>query len=335
MIEPTTLTNLKELINQSQTILVIFGTKAKMDQLMSATSLFLGLKQIGKDVSLLAPQQPNPSNPVLAQQLKQAAGLNELKTELGKQNLVVSFDYSKTAVDNVSYHISEQTNKFYLTIKPQKGHSPLDSSKVEFSYAGAQADLIFLVGEYQLEELDQLYYGYEGLYEDTAMVTVHSFEPEIGNIKLDVSHQTSMSEAMVEVLEGMGIGLDADMATNLLMGIENVTQSFKSRITTAATFEVAAKLMRMGARRVKTQASSVTTVQPQGKIKASKSQVKELKPGQEIKQLKQQQVVKDRGKQNPQQLQKKPQQASRRQKQSQQKSSSAKKKQHRSNGMRR
>jgi hypothetical protein len=179
------------------------------------------------------------------------AGVQDLNTQLGKQNLVIEFDYEESAVDKVSYHIGEESGKFYLTIKPKKGSKPLDKSRVDFTYAGADADLIFLVGVHDLETLDQLYFGYEPLYENAFVVTLNSFKPELGNVQIDLSGGSSLSESLVGLLTGLEIPVTEEMATNLLRGIEQATDNLQSFAASADTFEVVAKLLRSGARRAK------------------------------------------------------------------------------------
>lgn len=244
MISDEQIESLKELLTTIQSVLVIVDSGATLDQWASACSLFLGLQQTGKETTFCSPRQPRRYGDLLA-------GMDQLRVELGNQNLVISFDYNPEKVDKVSYHIGEETNRFYLTIKPKKGTSPLDSSNVEYSYTGAEADLIFLVGVHELTALEHLYFGFEGMYQDSTVVTLHNFAPVIGNINLDVSGSSSMSEAVVELMQGLGVEISEQMATNLLIGIEDVTENLSSLSATAETFEAVASLMRQGARRVK------------------------------------------------------------------------------------
>jgi hypothetical protein len=240
MIALEQISSLKDYLQTAQTALVILGPKPTDDQLSVASAIYLGMTALGKDAGIYAPKQLDSRGIV---------GLEDLSTKLGKQNLVVEFDYEETAVDKVSYHISEETNKFYLTIKPKKGEKPLDKSNVELSYAGADADLVFLVGVHDLEALGRLYHGYESLYDNAFVVALHSFKPELGNIQFDLSGASSMSESVVGLLDGLDIELNADMATDLLSGIERMTDSLQSRSATAETFETVARLLRAGARR--------------------------------------------------------------------------------------
>lgn len=264
MIALEQINSLKEYFQSAESVGVVLGQKPTVDQLALASALYEGCKNLGKDVGLYAPKKIRDEH---------FSSLSELQTELGKQNLVVTFDYSEESVDKVSYHIGEETKKFHLTIKPKKGTKPLDPKSVEYSYAGADLDLIFLVGVHDLETLDQLYYGYESLYENNYIVTLHNFKPEIGVAQFDLSGASSMSESMVDVLESLGIGLNEEMATSLLMGIEQTTKNLQSLTTTAETFEKVAKLLRAGARRIK------RTGSPTISLKAGKKVVAKRRPG--------------------------------------------------------
>ncbi len=242
MISSQDLTSLKELLARSNSVLVILNAQPSYDQKLAAAGLFLSLKQAGKKVGFFAPEQVYSTD---------IPGFDQLKNKLGKQNLLISFDYDKKKVDKVSYHIDEQHQKFYLSVKPQKGKKPLDASKVKFDYTGAEADLILTIGVKELEELDQLYFGYEDLYRNGALVTIDNFEPDWGAYNLDVSGYSCMSEALVVLIRGMGLELDAAAATNLLLGIQHQTNNFTALTASADTFETVAELIRSGARRSK------------------------------------------------------------------------------------
>jgi len=250
MIALEQLSSLKDYLQTAQSVLVILGSKPTTDQLAVASALYAGLVELNKEVGLYAPNKI--TGPFIS--------LQGLSTQLGKQNLVIEFDYNEVAVDKVSYHIGEESGKFYLTIKPKKGQKPLDKSTVDFSYAGADADLIFLVGVHNLEDLDQLYFGYEPLYENAFVVTLNSFKTALGNLQFDLSGTSSLSETLVGLLSGLDIPLTETMATDLLLGVESATERLQSFAASADTFEVVAKLLRAGAKREKYQNTQPKTV---------------------------------------------------------------------------
>lgn len=241
------LQRLAELLQPAQVIAVIVGKNATFDQAASATALVATISQMGKEASLYAPL------PLVEQMGEEAAhllsGIHDCKTNLGKQNLVISFDYVESAVDKVSYAIGQDSQKFYLTIKPQTGAAPLDPATVEFAMAGTNADLLFLIGEHDLTNLDQLYYGYEEVYTNTPLVTINSFVPEIGNLHFNVADFSSYSEAVTMMLGGLQLPIESIAATNLYAGMIVATHSFSALSVQADTFEIAAELLRRGARR--------------------------------------------------------------------------------------
>lgn len=233
---------LRELVSTAQSILVMLPSEAKLDQIASGMALTTCLEQAGKQVTLLSPTP-------LGLDQQSLGGISQVHTQLGNRDLTVSFDYHPEAVDKVSYHIDDQQQRFYLVIKPQKGQKPLDKSTVQFTYTGAEADIIFLIGIHDFDSLEQLYFGFEQLYQTAIVVTFHTFEPSIGSFKLDASGTSSLSESMSVLLQGLGYPLIADAATNLLSAIERETDNFQSLAMSAETFEIVAWLMRSGGRR--------------------------------------------------------------------------------------
>lgn len=252
----STLSSLPILYQQAQKILVILGPEASFDQQLAATSLHQALlakieqniqsaqpnsaEGEERDATFLCPTEIN--NPTIP-------GLDLLKNKMGEDKLVITFNYQEEAVGNVSYHIDEKASKFHLTISPQKGFAPLDKNSVEYDYVGNQADLIFLIGVSELDELEHLYYGYETTFEQADVVSLNKTEFELAAVNIDAGQYSSFCEAVWTVFTTLGLELDADLATNLLAGIQYETNNFTALTTTAETFELVAELLRAGARR--------------------------------------------------------------------------------------
>ncbi len=229
-----------EHMQKANTALVILGPEPTFDQQLAATSLYLFLKKLGKKASLLGVKAIK--NPTIS-------GLQDLKTDVGYKNLVINFDYIETAVHNVSYHIDEEQNKFYLTIKPQPGHEPLDKDAVETEYVGADSDLIVLFGVDNLESLEQLYHGYEDLYQNAAILTVNNTRPNYQSFYLNSGEYSSQCELVFQLAAGLEVEIDPEAATNLFAGIQYETNNFIDPKASADTFEAIAQLLRSGARR--------------------------------------------------------------------------------------
>lgn len=233
----------KELLSQAESVLVIYAPDALRDHLFAATALYKTLQlSTPKEVLLLSSED-------LSKDESDIVYLSETKTEIGHKNLCISFDYSKEAVEKITSSIDEESNKLHITIKPQKGSKPLSQESVSFSYTGAEADMVILVGVDDLESLEQLYIGYENLYQSTALVSINSYETTFGNLKIDILGSSCVSEYTAGLLQSLGYDLDQEVATNLLAAIDEETDKLESYLATADTFETVAQLLRAGARR--------------------------------------------------------------------------------------
>lgn len=226
-------------LQSANSILIILNSDPSFDQQLASASLLLAFKPL-KRVSLHGVRLVQ--NPTIS-------GLDQLKTEMGHQNLRISFNYQETAVNNVSYHIADEEKKFFLTIRPQEGHEPLDKDTINLDYVGAEADLVVMFGVESLQSLDQLYKGYEDLYQTTDLLTIGEFSPDFSSHHLDTTQTSSASEAVAHLLRNAGLSLQSDSATNLLAGIQYQTNNFTDLNASANTFEAVAWLLRSGANR--------------------------------------------------------------------------------------
>lgn len=242
MIEENQLAQFKSLVENAQSVVVVLPENARIDELTTALGLQLALREMGKESRLAAVTVP------VAQSLT-LPGFDQIATELGNQNLTISFDYNEERVDKVSYHIGEETKKFYLTIKPRSGAQPLDTSSVEFAYTGASADLILYVGVNSLENLQQLYFGYEDLYKDASSISLNRNPVSLGQLQLTLSEESSLCELVAAIFTSLQFPVPADAATNWLTGIEQTTKGLSRGRIQAGTFEVIAGLLRVGGQR--------------------------------------------------------------------------------------
>ena len=263
MISQPQVLQIKDFLDTAQSVLVLIGPNSDLDVLAASSALFLSLEQSGKDVVYASPDLPPSPNQNLV-------GIDRVQTEINNRNLIMSFDYNETAVEKVSYHIGEETNRFYLTVQPQKGHQPLNKDSVEIGYVGAEADLIFLVGIHDYESLEHLYVGNERLFADTTVIALNNFEAAVGDVRLNTAESINMSGAVAEIIRQANLQVSGDAATNLLLSIEETTDSFRSLSITPELLETAAWLMRQGARRVRRAAATALVKSQPKKVKVQK-----------------------------------------------------------------
>ena len=264
MLDATKQSQLQDQVEQAKSIIVLLGSSPSNDEIAAALGFSEALKDGGKSVILAAPRRPKSKLALI--------GTEHISTELGNQNLTISFAYSETAVDKVSYHISDDNARFFLTIKPKKGEQPLDAQSVQVGYAGAEADLLVVFGVQELSELGELYSEYEELYQNTPIVAVGERSAQFGVLQLTTTDEVGVSQLIAGSIFDLGIRLGAAAATNLLAGIESVTGNLQSPKATAETFEVVARLMRAGAERARRPQPEETETRGESAAPARKSQ---------------------------------------------------------------
>ncbi len=235
--------SIQELITNAKTIYIALAETANYDTVASALALYLSFKEAGKNALIMS------SSPMRVE-FSYLIGLDEIQSTVGNRNLVVSFAYDQQSVDKVSYHISEDGQRFNLVIAPADGGRPLDSSTVEYRYAGASADLVFIMGASQFEDLGALYAQEPYFFDGADSIAITSFQAQpFARRMFETTGQSCMAEGVAVLLEGLGMEPKDDIATNILSSIEQATNRFQSLGVGPDLFELVARLMRNGARR--------------------------------------------------------------------------------------
>ncbi len=241
MTDTSAVTSAATLINQSQQVIVILPPSPSIDALATAAGLATSLTENGKSIQLVCPEKI--TSPI-------TKGLAHLETEVGNRNLLISFPYVESQVDKISYHIGETNKRFYLTIKPKSSAKPLDIKAVEFAYAGFEADLLIFVGVKDLDSLAQLYIGYEDEYKNTSSIALCDQPVEFASVVLTLDQRPSLSELAFLLIKASGLTLTGPAGTDLLSGIDSVTDRLRSSSVGADTFMTVAELLQAGASRV-------------------------------------------------------------------------------------
>lgn len=204
-------------------------------------ALYLGLKE-KKETSIVCP------TPMLVE-FNRLVGVNKVASEMGNKNLVIGFaDCKANEIEKVSADV--ENGELKLTVVPKAGFTSPRKEKVQLSYSGISADTIILIGGGNETHFPALsssdLAGARILHIGTRAISLSG-----GKTVLSFARPaSSISELVVSLLEESGLGLDADIATNLLVGIEDGSRDFKGPDVTAETFETVANLLRAGGRRV-------------------------------------------------------------------------------------
>jgi hypothetical protein len=121
---------------------------------------------------------------------------------------------------------------------------------VVISYSGVSADTVILIGGANSSHFPQIeakdLAGAKLLHIGTRAIALGSGKEPISFAKPG----SSISEVVATLINESGFSLDPDIATNLIMGIEEGSKDFKGPDVTAQTFEIVATLMKAGGKRM-------------------------------------------------------------------------------------
>jgi len=226
----TSFTQLQSLLNSSQTVFIFLPQKLNLDLVAAGLSLFLSLEKAGKKTSIFC------STPMTVE-FSSLVGVDRVKNQLEGKNLVISFDYIEDSVEKVSYNI--ENNKFNLVIQPKEGYPPLSPQKVQYSYAGTNADLFLVIGTDSLEEVGEIYQINKKTLD----------EGKVMGFNIQDFQTSGWCELIANLIEKSNLPISEDIATNLLAGIEKETNGFAPEKSGLGSFEAAAFCLRAGGRR--------------------------------------------------------------------------------------
>lgn len=229
-----------ETYTKAQDILVLVGANPSTDVLAAALGFGQAVQASGKSVLVACPSSLKKSHAALK-------ASERVQSDIGNQNLVISLAVdSKDSIDKVSYNLDEDGKTFNLIVQPRKGHKALSSSNVTYSYAGLQADMMFVFGARAMADLGTFYAKEQKTIDQSETVSVGLQAQSYA--KHDVSDPTvaSVSELTNVLLQALAVKIDAQAATDLLLGIDDVTQGLSGTSVQASTFETVAQLLRAG-----------------------------------------------------------------------------------------
>jgi len=235
---------IKDLLTKAKDIFVLFPPLSNPDIIGSALALFHSLKETQKNIYIATPTLPKAEDYPLP-------GVDKISDSIGNSNLVISLKVdSRDSIDKVSYNLDEEGKVFNLIIQPKKSHSPLNSHDVNYSYSGAKADMVFILGANRLEDLGVFYEEERKLFTDAATVAMSQFTPtKFAQYHISNNQASSLSEITGDYISQLGLSINEDSATSLLFGIDIATNNLQISTVSAETFDLVAKLLRAGGQR--------------------------------------------------------------------------------------
>lgn len=233
---------IKDLISKNANIGIAVGKNPAVDEMASALSLYLVLKNDGKNVKVVSPSDALVEHSGLV-------GIDKLSKDFGASggDMTVSFPYQEGEIDKISYTLEGG----FLNIIVKAGELGLsfDEKDVIFKRSEGYPSLLFVIGTSRLSDLERIY-DPEAL-KDTTVINIDNKADNqgYGDVSIVSTGSSSISEKVADLILSMGYHIDIDVAQNLLSGIEAGTDNFQSRKTTPLAFEMTGELIRKGATR--------------------------------------------------------------------------------------
>lgn len=231
------------LISSANEILILLPNKPYLDQVAASLSLYLSLLGTGKKVSVFCPV-------TMTTEYSRLIAVDKITNDLENHNLTIKFiNYEATNVDKVNYDI--EGGQFKLIITPKSGFKSPNRDQIDINYSGISSDLTILIGGANDSHFPILT---KNEFKNSKLVHVGTRLLEILNNELEIlsfaKPASSTSELIAALLTESGFTIDADIATNLLAGIEDQSKNFQNSDVTAYTFLVFAELLKLGGKRM-------------------------------------------------------------------------------------
>lgn len=236
------LDDIKNLISEAKNICVIPLQTNEPESLPAALALFYTLRELHKNVNLIAGDVPEKFNFLVP----------PLDFISQPKNFVISIPKNVAEISQVYYEKNEDDLKIHLTI--DRGNIKKDN--ISFYFSDAKPDLIITLGikdfkkelENKLDSfgflLDSPIINIDGL---TSLTVDNALEnTKFG--KINAIEEESLPEAILEIIKALQINaVDKNTANSLLTGLVIHYENFQHQDVTPETFELCARLMRQGA----------------------------------------------------------------------------------------
>jgi phosphoesterase RecJ-like protein len=230
---------------KNQKILIMASSPADGDCIGSSLSLYLALKKLNKEVTVVCPDPiPDlyhflPNTHVIGDRV------------VASKDFIITIDTRK--IQNANIKNLTEDGKINIIIMPENGR--LSDADVSFNYGPERYDIIITVDTGGLEQLGQLHAGNIEMFSQMPVINIdHHFSNDhfgrINYVDVMASATTELLIPVIDLLEQASKTplWDEDIATLLLTGIITDTGSFQNANTTPRAFDASAQLIAHGAR---------------------------------------------------------------------------------------
>jgi len=226
-----------EYIKESKKIVIALDSKILVDNLSAAFVLSRILDHLNKPYQITIEKNPNNFS-FLTKQMDIQSSFKQARS------LVISLDIADQGLDNFYYNLNDNNSKLEVYVVPKNGFFNPDDVKV--GQGGFEYDLIITLGASDLFSLGNVYQDNTAFFHETPIINIDdkAANEKFGEINLIEPTKSSVCEILFDFLENSYQSLiDKKIATALLAGILEKTQSFKVPTLAPQTLEKASRLM--------------------------------------------------------------------------------------------
>ncbi len=223
---------IKNLVSQAKNICVI--PNEEPESLTAALALFYSLKELGKNVNVVADEFPKNLQFLIP-------SLNFISQP---KNFVISIPRNVADVSQVYYEKNEEHLKIHLTI--DKG--TIKKDVISFYFSDAKPDVIITLGIADFKkELEHKLDSF-GFLLDAPIINIDNHLENIKFGKLNIIEEKSLSEMLLEILVAVGENsITQNSANCLLAGLLIYYDNFKNTKSSWQIFQTASELVKRGA----------------------------------------------------------------------------------------
>lgn len=236
--------NLKQQIQDrlasAQSILIVVSQKTGFDGIAAGLSLYLSIKKLGKNVSIVA------KNPTVGD-AQLLYGVDKIGKNEDKKDLVISVADAVKNVDKVTYFLEGDVLKIIVHAFPDS--NGISTEEITFDKASTKGDILLSLGFSSIEELRSELTHEQDIDSNIWIVNLNNSTPVKKFAQLDLSdpNVSGISEITTSFFQLMAFPVDEDIAFNLYSGLAAASQMFSPKIVTPNTLQVAAWLLKFGA----------------------------------------------------------------------------------------
>jgi len=223
-----------KLINEAKNIYLIPEEASSPEAIASALALFYTLKELGKNVNLIAENFPE--------------NLKFLTPSLDfisyPKNFVISIPNKIANVSQIYYEKNDDALKIHLTIE----NGSVKKDDISFYFSETKPDLIITLGikDYQSQLKNRL--NSFGFLLDSPILNIDHSQDNKNFGKINLTDNLSVTEITLGLIKKINQdSIKKESATCLLAGLISHTDNFKNSNVTADIFEAAGYLMKKGA----------------------------------------------------------------------------------------